>query len=69
MGEEQRDRLERGELGGVEVLGDVKGAAVDQPLQPDGWGRVSGTAQRSYSHLFGIDGHDTTLLLVRALHR
>jgi len=44
MGEEQGDRLKGGELGGVEVLGDVKGAAVDEALQPDGWGRVSGTA-------------------------
>jgi hypothetical protein len=68
MGEKQGDRLKGGELGGVEVLGDVEGAAVDEAFQPDGWRRVSCTAQRSYSHLFGIDGHDTSLLVVRALH-
>ena len=36
MREKQGDGLERGELGGVEVLGDVKGSAVDEALQPDG---------------------------------
>lgn len=34
--EKQGDRLERGELGGIEILGDIKGSAVDEALQPDG---------------------------------
>jgi hypothetical protein len=67
IGEEQGDGLKCRELGRVEVLGDVKGSAVDEALQPDGWRRVRCSEQRSCSQLFGV-GHDTTLLLFRALH-
>jgi hypothetical protein len=68
MRQKQRNRLQRRELAGVQVLRDIKGAAVDQTPQPDGRRRVSDHAQRSCSQLFGVDGHDTALLLFRALH-
>ncbi|MBB5346106.1 hypothetical protein [Tunturibacter empetritectus] len=68
MRQKQRDRLQRSELTGVQVLRDIKGAAVDEPFQPDNRRRVSCSAQSRCSQLFGVDGHDTTLLLFRALH-
>ncbi|MBB5318807.1 hypothetical protein [Tunturibacter empetritectus] len=68
MRQKQRDRLQRSKLARVQVLRDIKGAAVDEPFQPDNRRRVSCSAQSRCSQLFGVDGHDTTLLLVRALH-
>jgi hypothetical protein len=68
MRQKQRNGLQRSKLAGIQILRDIKGAAVDQTLQPDGRRRVSDHAQRSCSQLLGIDGHDTALLLFRALH-
>jgi hypothetical protein len=68
MRQKQRNRLQRRELARVQVLRDIKGAAVDEPFQPEYRRRVRCSAQGRCSQLFGIDGHDTTLLLFRALH-
>jgi len=37
MREKQSDRLQDGELAWVEVLRDVKGAAIDEAFEPNGW--------------------------------
>ena len=68
MRQKQRNGLQRSKLAGIQILRNIKGAAVDQTLQPDSRRRVSDHAQRSCSQLLGVDGHDTALLLFRALH-
>ena len=46
--------LERGELGGVQILGDVDGAGVDKLLKAKAWGGFSGAIWRD--RVWTLDG-------------
>ena len=62
---ESGDGLQGGELGMTEILCDIDGAAVDELLEAQARGGLGGAVRGDNVRVFGGDGHDTTLLVMR----